>query len=173
MIPEFTRQGLRFDLIVHSPYRALEGFFEDIKACRERSQGTGAGPAGSEPPTSSSSPEIDEALLTASDESLDRWKAASASAVDALMVSDAPLQVCVWGGRNAAGEWGERGGATLLQVRVGKRWRAGGGGGSGGVHWRVASGGQRGRGAHGCIGTAPYFSHPLDPLLLQHIPSHS
>ena len=98
--PPTSFQGLCFDLIVHSPYRALEGFFEDIRACRERSQGTGAGPAGSEPACSSS--EIDAGLLEASDESFDRWRVASASAVDALMVSDAPLQVGGEGGHTAA-----------------------------------------------------------------------
>lgn len=69
-------QGLQFDLIVHSPYRALDGLFEDVRICRE--QGTCA--------------HMDEAVMQAPPEALGRWRASAISAVDALMLSDAPLQ---------------------------------------------------------------------------------
>ena len=91
-------QGLGFDLIVHSPYRALNGFFQDIEDARAAAAaataadpglpcsaiiGSSAGSGGGEP--------LDEALVSASADVINSCRNRSTSAVDALMMSDAPL----------------------------------------------------------------------------------
>lgn len=54
---------------------ALPSSPQDLRRCREQQ-----------------SAEVDDAILTAPPETPDKWKAAAMSAVDALMLSDAPLQ---------------------------------------------------------------------------------
>eukprot|EP00887_Chlorella_sp_A99_P004352 scaffold15.g4352.t1 len=69
-------QALKFDLIVHSPYKAVDGFLEDIRAAV-------ASPA--EPSS------LDEGLAGLAEEQLAKAKASAYAAADALMLSDAPL----------------------------------------------------------------------------------
>lgn len=64
--------GLGFDLIIHSPHRSLEGFIEDLTTC----------------PLSDLD---DEAMHQPSEERSLKWFNASMSAIDSLMLSDAPL----------------------------------------------------------------------------------
>ncbi|GAX76437.1 hypothetical protein CEUSTIGMA_g3882.t1 [Chlamydomonas eustigma] len=90
-------QGLSFDLIIHSPYRALQGLIEEI--CGSRT----AGQAGDNKDllsshsslvmsTTSPPPPLEDALSTASNDQIEKWRLRSVSAIDALMLSDAPLQ---------------------------------------------------------------------------------
>lgn len=64
--------GLGFDLVVHSPLRPLEGFIEDLSCCPR-------------------SDLDDESMSQPSEERAAKWFAASMSAVDSLLMSDAPL----------------------------------------------------------------------------------
>jgi len=72
-------QVLHFDLVVHSPYRALAGLFEDLDAARKASA-QGAGSSGLEPD-----------LAAAPDDTVAQCRAKATGAVDALMLTDAPL----------------------------------------------------------------------------------
>ena len=64
--------GLGFDLVVHSPIRSLEGFIDDLASCPR-------------------SDIDDESMIQPSEERTAKWFAASLSAIDSLMMSDAPL----------------------------------------------------------------------------------
>ena len=79
--------GLRLYHLPASLHRPLP---QDIKACRAAVEAPSSSSSSSAAPAA-----IDEILLIASDEQLGRWRAAALSAVDALMLSDAPLQVQV------------------------------------------------------------------------------
>ncbi|GLC38473.1 hypothetical protein PLESTB_001729700 [Pleodorina starrii] len=92
-------EGLNFDLVVHSPYRALHGIIQELKDARV------AAAAGLPPPTASASapspaspgsaaanlPSLDEPLLTAPLQLVDDASRAAYGALDALLLSDAPL----------------------------------------------------------------------------------
>lgn len=68
-------QGLGFDLIVHSPYKALAGLFQELtRLCAERPSALDASLISSLEPATRS-----------------RARGSATSAVDALMLSDAPL----------------------------------------------------------------------------------
>ncbi|PSC75630.1 cyclin-H1-1 isoform X1 [Micractinium conductrix] len=75
-------QALKFDLIVHSPYKAVEGFFEDIK---EAALAAGSSEA------AAAAEGLDAGMSTLAPEQLERVRAAAYAAADALMLSDAPL----------------------------------------------------------------------------------
>ncbi|KAL6782128.1 hypothetical protein ACKKBF_B10775 [Auxenochlorella protothecoides x Auxenochlorella symbiontica] len=66
-------QGLKFDLIVFSPFNAIEGFMQVIQ---ERAQIPGA---------------VEPALLGLQESTADRARRAALAAADALMLTDAPL----------------------------------------------------------------------------------
>ncbi|KAG2431205.1 hypothetical protein HXX76_009733 [Chlamydomonas incerta] len=97
-------EGLNFDLVVHSPYRGLQGLLQELKDARAAASAAGASPPGSaSPPPSgaaaslpppSSLPPLDEGLLPAAlpdSPGLDAAARACFGALDALMLSDAPL----------------------------------------------------------------------------------
>lgn len=65
--------GLRFDLITHPPLRALQGFFQDLDSWR------------------STSSEADPALSKLDTGSMNKARGAAQAALDALMLTDAPL----------------------------------------------------------------------------------
>ncbi|KAK9809925.1 hypothetical protein WJX72_001822 [[Myrmecia] bisecta] len=68
-------QGLKFDLVVYNPYRPLEGFFQDLEEWR-------TDPEGGCP---------DAQLQKAEAAHITKAKQAAKAAVDALMLTDAPL----------------------------------------------------------------------------------
>lgn len=77
-----TLQGLKFDLIVFSPYKAVDGFLEDVRqAAAEAHSNDGAAAAARHDPGLAG---LDEGLLA-------RARAAAYAAADTLMLSDAPL----------------------------------------------------------------------------------
>ncbi len=75
-------QGLKFDLIVYSPYKSIEGFFEDIKeaAAEAGSSEAAAAAAG-----------LDPGMASLSEQQLGKARGVAYSAADALLLSDAPL----------------------------------------------------------------------------------
>ena len=76
-------QGLKFDLIVYSPYKAIDGFLEDIQAAvAEAGSGSGDTAAGAG---------LDPGMAALGEEQLAAVRSAAYSAADALMLSDAPL----------------------------------------------------------------------------------
>ena len=114
-------QGLRFDLIVHSLLRPLDGFFRDLQACRSMASGISAAtsckpgsngyengradgscvsakqqlssgvPSPADGQGSGDLPQLDDALLQVSDEQMARARGAAVAAADALLLTDAPL----------------------------------------------------------------------------------
>lgn len=65
--------GLKFDLITHPPLRAMQGFFQDLNTCQaDSNQGNEA------------LPQLDAVLLK-------KARGAAQAALDALMLTDAPL----------------------------------------------------------------------------------
>ncbi|CAL8467030.1 g6566 [Coccomyxa elongata] len=66
-------QGLSFDLITYTPYSSLSGYFADLEDCQKEGG------------------VLDEALQELKGESLTKARAAAKAAVDALMLTDAPL----------------------------------------------------------------------------------
>ncbi|KAL6758199.1 hypothetical protein V8C86DRAFT_1525447 [Haematococcus lacustris] len=86
-------QGLHFDLVVHSPYRALAGLLQDIKdlTAEARASAPGANaPEGSGAGAAAHSL-LDPDLLAASPETMAQCRAKATAAVDTLMLTDAPL----------------------------------------------------------------------------------
>ncbi|PNW73458.1 hypothetical protein CHLRE_14g632783v5 [Chlamydomonas reinhardtii] len=93
-------EGLNFDLVVHSPYRALQGLMQELKEARAAASGASSPPGSASPPppaalpSSPQLPPLDEGLLPAAlpdSPGLDAAARASFGALDALMLSDAPL----------------------------------------------------------------------------------
>ncbi|GAB4818784.1 hypothetical protein N2152v2_005830 [Parachlorella kessleri] len=87
-------EGLNFDFIVFTPYRAIEGLLEDIAACRRAAgvngmtgSSTSRAPGGY--PVDPSS--VDEGLLPLTDEQMAKARTYAYLAADALMLTDAPL----------------------------------------------------------------------------------
>lgn len=79
-------QALKFDLITYSPYKAIEGFIEDIKdAAAAAAEGGGDGDA------VAAAAGLDAGMAGLSEEQVSKAKQAAMSAADALMMSDAPL----------------------------------------------------------------------------------
>ncbi|GIL86587.1 hypothetical protein Vretimale_11514 [Volvox reticuliferus] len=83
-------EGLNFDLVVHSPYRALHGMIQELKDARLAA-------AAGIPPSAASAASglplipLDDALLSAPSQLVDDACRAANGALDALMLSDAPL----------------------------------------------------------------------------------
>lgn len=71
-------QGLGFDLLVHTPHRAVDGCFAEVEACR------GGGGGGGE------DDDVD-GLRAVGEEAVGRARAAAYAAADALLLTDAPL----------------------------------------------------------------------------------
>eukprot|EP00879_Flechtneria_rotunda_P025470 GHRR01027069.1.p1 GENE.GHRR01027069.1~~GHRR01027069.1.p1 ORF type:complete len:184 (+),score=78.24 GHRR01027069.1:189-740(+) len=67
-------QGLQFDLVVHSPYRALAGLFKEFDELR-----------------SQQSSELDQPLLSAPSQVLSTAHAKARSSLDILVMTDVPL----------------------------------------------------------------------------------
>uniref|UniRef100_A0A383VC47 Cyclin-like domain-containing protein n=1 Tax=Tetradesmus obliquus TaxID=3088 RepID=A0A383VC47_TETOB len=67
-------QGLKFDLVLHSPYRALAGLFKELDELR-----------------SQQSPLLDPQLLAAPPEAVDKARGRARAAADSLLLTDAPL----------------------------------------------------------------------------------
>lgn len=67
-------QALNFDMVVHSPYRALVGIFQDIRDSQQ-----------------SSPKELDDALASASTDLLSRAQNKAKASLDLLMTTDVPL----------------------------------------------------------------------------------
>ncbi|KAG2483013.1 hypothetical protein HYH03_018093 [Edaphochlamys debaryana] len=103
-------EGLNFDLVVHSPYRALQGLMQELKEARAASASSppasaaaspsptpapASPPAASAPsptPTPSGSlPPLDDGLAAAAEPLIADACKASFGALDALVLSDAPL----------------------------------------------------------------------------------
>ena len=89
-------QGLKFDLIVYSPYKAIEGFLQDIQeaaAAAEAAAGGGTSDDMAGAAEAEAAAGLDPGLAAAarSEEQLGRARAAANSAADALMLGDAPL----------------------------------------------------------------------------------
>lgn len=80
--PPPSVQGLKFDLIVYSPYKCIDGFFEDIKeaAAEAGSSDEAAAAAG-----------LDPGMAALSEQQLGKARGVAYSAADALLLSDAPL----------------------------------------------------------------------------------
>ncbi|KAJ9512896.1 hypothetical protein QJQ45_029128, partial [Haematococcus lacustris] len=86
-------QGLHFDLVVHSPYRALAGLLQDIKDLTVEAWASAPGanaPEGSGAGSAAHSL-LDPDLLAASPETMAQCRAKATAAVDTLMLTDAPL----------------------------------------------------------------------------------
>ncbi|GFR44259.1 hypothetical protein Agub_g5461, partial [Astrephomene gubernaculifera] len=87
-------EGLNFDLVVHSPYRALQGFVQELRDARTSPPSSSGSPPPPPLPTASSAaslPPPDEALLSAPEPLVAEACRAAFGALDALMLSDAPL----------------------------------------------------------------------------------
>ncbi|KAF5841051.1 hypothetical protein DUNSADRAFT_14609 [Dunaliella salina] len=76
-------QALHFDLVVHSPYRALVGFIKSIEEEKAASSPTGSDT--SKDNSSSCSKNIDDALLAAPPETIQHCRQSALHALDTLM----------------------------------------------------------------------------------------
>ena len=85
-------QGLKFDLIVYSPYKAIEGFLQDIQEAAAAAAVAG-GSSDDMAAAAEAAAGLDPGLAAAArtEEQLGRARAAANSAADALMLGDAPL----------------------------------------------------------------------------------
>ncbi|GLI67666.1 hypothetical protein VaNZ11_011827 [Volvox africanus] len=83
-------EGLNFDLVVHSPYRALHGMVQELKDAR-LAAAAGIPPAVASAASGISLPPLDDALLSAPSQLVDDACRGANGALDALMLSDAPL----------------------------------------------------------------------------------
>lgn len=83
-------EGLRFDFIVFSPYRAIDAILEELAGCRRGAAAPNSSNAitGDLPPDSSS---LDEGIVSLSNENMTTAKKSAIAAADALMLTDAPL----------------------------------------------------------------------------------
>lgn len=96
-------EGLNFDLVVHSPYRALQGLIQELKDARaaaaaDRSATASPSPPPGQTPPPGSGPSggggyplLDESLAAAPEALLVEACRRGVSALDALLLSDAPL----------------------------------------------------------------------------------
>ena len=91
-------QALKFDLIVYSPYKPIEGFLEDIKEAAADVAAAAPAPAGGDAAAAAAAAAaaeaaagLDPGMVALSGEQLDKARAGAYSAADALMLSDAPL----------------------------------------------------------------------------------
>lgn len=82
-------QALKFDLIAYAPYKAIEGFFDDITDMVEAAAASGGG--GGSAADDAAAAGLDPGVAELSEKQLAKAKAVAFSAADALMLSDAPL----------------------------------------------------------------------------------
>lgn len=82
------KQGLKFDLIVYSPYKSIDGFLEDVK---EAAAELAAAPAGGGDGVAEAAAGLDPGMPALAPEQLEKARSGAYSAADALMLSDAPL----------------------------------------------------------------------------------
>lgn len=120
LLPPLLPQGLKFDLIVYSPYKSIDGFLEDVKtaaADAEAAAGPGASPEAVAAAAAAAG--LDPGMAGLADEQLDKVRAAAYSAADALMLSDAPLvhapgRLALAALRSGFGKVGRVGGSARL-----------------------------------------------------------
>ncbi|PRW44298.1 Cyclin-H1-1 [Chlorella sorokiniana] len=85
-------QGLKFDLIVYSPYKSIDGFLEDVKsAAADAEAAAGPGASAEAVAAAAAAAGLDPGMAGLAEPQLDKVRAAAYSAADALMLSDAPL----------------------------------------------------------------------------------
>lgn len=91
-LPSVLLQGLKFDLIVYSPYKSIDGFLDDIKsAAADAEAAAGPGASSEAVAAAAAAAGLDAGMSSLAEEQLDKVRAAAYGAADALMLSDAPL----------------------------------------------------------------------------------
>ncbi|KAG2447972.1 hypothetical protein HYH02_007001 [Chlamydomonas schloesseri] len=180
-------EGLNFDLVVHSPYRALQGLLQELKEARAAAAAAGgaASPPGSAspPPATATAtsqqqqqqqlaglPPLDEGLLPAAlpdSPGLDAAARAAFGALDALMLSDAPLlygpaQLAAAALRSGFKAKGVRIPNFLARIAQRAALLLGGGGGGGGMEV-VAAGAGAAAPLGGSASPSPSPAPPGDP----------